>query len=164
MVFCRFKDFSRICQWEDHLAFEPSWTACLRRLWPAGAPMCLPWTSAEHLCFLKCNALEVIFLLYPYIIFCSIFNTYFLDLHCTNFSVVCCYYCMQGCSLSIWEDLLNKYDEDMVNCHRTASNNSLQDALTSFGLPCECEGITNVTIREQTWLYVLNCLFLRRST
>jgi hypothetical protein len=38
---------------------------------------------------------------------------------------------VQGCSLSIWKDLLNKYTEDMVNYCTTASYNSLQDALAS---------------------------------
>ena len=33
--------------------------------------------------------------------------------------------------MSIREDLLNKYAEDMVNYCTTASNDSLQDALTS---------------------------------
>ena len=39
---------------------------------------------------------------------------------------------MQGCSLSIREDLLNNYAEEMVNYCRTTSNNSLQDALASW--------------------------------
>ena len=38
---------------------------------------------------------------------------------------------MQGCSLSIREDLLNKYAEQMVNYCTTVSNNTLQDALAS---------------------------------
>ena len=37
--------------------------------------------------------------------------------------------------MSIREDLLNKYAEDMVNYRTTASNNSLQDALASSVYP-----------------------------
>jgi hypothetical protein len=70
-------------------------------------------------------------MLYSYTILCNIFNTSFLEFHCTNFSLVCCYSCMQGCSFSIREDLLNKHAEEMVNYCTTASNNCAQDALAS---------------------------------